>query len=648
MNKNYLFVLGDNPYENSHGDYHTKGNGEWFTTAAELEEALKVIFNSMDFPGEATGRKTFVPGISLEGVPSEEVIQVWSDAPGIFKRTKEALGIKSEKASGLHDGRGRDLGLHAEVHVKEIEKYNISYAALLKAPDESGDPGTGVSPLAASVMRYQETRHEISKAMQLQKMDVARKQWEVERIEEEMEEKMRAMQEQIAVFDAYLHGTRHRTCIKRGAHGTGRYKVFQNRVFLSDEIAILGNFEDMDFKGMADLEKWLIESGHVWKMLPFERCILATRIRKENKDYGDPLANFWNNQANMQNMIWIRDGENVFHVDVEISFNNAVFPYRDQFERTKMMVLDHVWSKAFRWSVPKNWHGEKLKPGEYEVPGTMKRKPLEEEEPYETVRIEKARFKTLQDWIDDPTAYTPILEKQMMEAVDDYLRAVNKKHMLFAVIIQGIVDNTNYLEIPKGTDMFNWENVDRYMDLVQDYSHGLSYPVWQEKLRPYVDGKVTLGDWIVANVEEHIKGVRDYDEGTTYHESFPMLFKVIGLEDATIRRWVTDKDDEEGEWKNIACKRPVVKYFPVSSRRHRDDDWGVRRRVKQPINLLLRTSNFVRVPMSPQIAKDILNDREWKKKNTWLVPYMVNYGKIIEAMKSPVNGAQVKWKHGND
>jgi len=633
--RSFLFVLGTNPYENCHGDYHTRGNGEWHVDAATMEEALQIIFGSMSFPGEVTGRKHFVPGVSLPGINENEVIQVWNTDPEVCKRTREALGEKG----GLHDGRGRDFGLVAEIKVTDLDKYCQPIRALLKAPEEAGDPGQGVSPLGASVIKYHEIKHELQHAAQIQKMEVAKKQWEVESMARQMKEKLALMKEQIGVFDAYLHGTRHRTQMCRGNHGTGKYHVYQQRVFLSEEIAILGNFMDMDFAGMEALEKWLVESGHIWKLLPFERCILATRIRQERKDYGDPLANVWNNMANMQNMIWIRDGENVFHVDVEYDFHNAVFPRKDQYEQAKTIVQDSVFSKAFKAKPPENWHGQKLKPGEYDVMGKMKRKPLEEAEPYFTRRVVHQRFETMQEWLDNPECYTELLDKQINEAVHEFLRERNKKQMIFAVIMQGIVDNTSYLEIPKGTDMFNWENVSTYLELLYDYSHGLPFQGWTDKVEPFTNGKVTTGDWIVVNVNEYVQK-EGYHSDTTYKETRPMLLKVVGLEEVVEQYYGKD-----GELTNRTVKKPVVKYHPKVTRHSwsRSYEENQKARVKSPITLTLKKSLFILVPMSPQYAKDILNDRDWKRKNPTLVPLMVNYKHIIQAMKTPVNGTILKW-----
>lgn len=644
MKDSFLYVIGPSPYDNCKGDYHTKGNGEWHTDAANIEEALQVIFGSMMFPAEPTGRNIFVPGVSLEGVADDDVIQVWSTKPEVAEHMRKVVGERG----GMHNGRGQGFGLEAEIKVTDIEKYCHPVRKLLGMPAEiEGQATASVSPLGASVIKYHEVKHEIQQAAQIQKMELAKRTWEVEAMKEEMEAKMKVMNQQIRVFDAYLHGTRHRTQLCRGNSGTGRYKVFQERVFLSEEVAILGNFVDMDFKGMEALENWLVQSGHIWKLLPHERCILATRIRQKEKDYGDPLSNVYNNMANMQNIIWIRDGENVFHVDVEYDFHNAIFPHKDQFDRAKRVILDKLFTERFKKKPPTNWHGERLKKGEYDVPGQMKRKPLEEPEPYCTVVNQHAKFTSVEEWIDDKDSYPELLDRQINDAVHEFLRNENKRQMIFAVIIQGIVDNTNYLAIPKGTDMFNWENVNTYLELVYDYTHGLPFRGWADKVAPYIDGKVSAGDWIVAKVKEYIEPKYQYGKGTEYSESRWMLFKVIGLVAHEQRYWVNDEHTHKTRTVNV----PVVKYHPKASRwtRHYDSYADYQKaRTKTSIKLALKSSTFVRVPMSPQYAADILNDREWKRAHPHLVPLMVNYKSIIQAMKAPVNATVLRWDEHED
>lgn len=641
--KMFLYVLGSDPYKNSHEEF--EGNGEWHGSAQTVEEALNLIFNSMSYPSEPVGRKFFLEGISLPGLRDDEVIQVWSNEPEIAHRTKMMV-----RANGLHDGRNNSFGLQMELKVTDIEKYLRPTQALLSAPASDSkevQPGDAVSPMGASLLRFGDAKHELTDAIRREEMEIAKKQWEMEAAVEAIQERTKLMEAQLNVLNTYMHGTRQRSQITSGRKGTGQYHVFQNRQFLSEEIALLANFDDFDFKDMEDLEKWLIKSGRIWKFLPFERCILATRIRKDSKDYGDPLANLYNNYENMRNIVWIRDGENVIHVDTEFDFHNAIFPDRLQFDRAFQVCVNHIWEAAFQWKKPKNFWGRELKPSEYDVMGKMKRKPLDEEEPYFTVRDTMARFHTLQEWRDSEF-YTDLLDKQIRESVQDYLREVNKRQMIFAVLLQGIVDNTSLLEIPKGTDLFNWENIDLYFKLLFDYSHALPWDGISKKVAPYLDGKVKEGDWVVAIVNEHIEAAdrnlrRSGSGSKTYKESRPVLFKVTGMEEVEYSEYVGDS-----EYKKTKGMRPTVNYHPIKSRRSRGEDYWTKIRTKSPMKLVLKFSQFMRVPMSPSLAEQILDDRDWKVKYKWAVPFMVNYKSIIAAVKKGENNTVLKWDDFDD
>lgn len=60
----------------------------------------------------------------------------------------------------------------------------------------------------------------------------------------------------------------------------------------------------------------------------------------------------WNNISRYfsliyQNIIWIRDGENVYHVDTDFDFQNAIFPNKDQFDGLLRWVQEYVWISHF-------------------------------------------------------------------------------------------------------------------------------------------------------------------------------------------------------------------------------------------------------------------------------------------------------------
>jgi hypothetical protein len=621
--KTYFYAIGTSPYDSS--TRHRRGDdGCPYAEATTLEDALHTILGSMLFPTVWTGRAKFIEGISLPNVPASEVIQVWSSEPDIAERTQRLL-TNEEDWRTWHNGRETRYGLHCELRVAELQKHISPARALLKGPDGPANEAKELSPMGASLLQFKEAQFDMQSAIQREGMNLAKRQWEMETLEEDLESKMGTLKQQLGVMNAYVHGTSNKTQISFGNKGTGKYKVYQERQFLSEEIALLANLQSFDFEQVEELEKWLVKSGAIWKFLPFERCILACRIRKDEKDYGYWVENLYKNMLNMQNIIWIRDGENVYHVDVEFNFNNAIFPDRNQFERAFSTTRDHLFERAFKKKPPTDWSGKKLKSGEYDVPGKMRRKPLEEEEPYYTSRLERRQFETLQDWISDEQLYPDLLDKQIRRAVQDHLQEVNKKQMIFCVLLQGIVDNTNLLEVPKGTDLFNWETVEKWFELVFDYSHGLPWKSLSDKIEPHINGKVLQGDWIVAIVNEYIPG-KGFHGGTMYKETWPCLMQVVGTIEGERGRYV------DGEMKRVKTINPVVLYHPRLERLPRFGDWSNRPRVKAPKRLILENSNYIVMPIGQDSAKQILDNREWKKQYKWAVPIMVNFKQVLKAM----------------
>jgi hypothetical protein len=66
----------------------------------------------------------------------------------------------------------------------------------------------------------------------------------------------------------------------------------------------------MDFEDISAFDAWLSRDGNFGRILPHDRCVVAFRIRRHAKDYGDlnPFISFSFNQANKTTFLYIRQG----------------------------------------------------------------------------------------------------------------------------------------------------------------------------------------------------------------------------------------------------------------------------------------------------------------------------------------------------
>jgi len=89
----------------------------------------------------------------------------------------------------------------------------------------------------------------------------------------------------------------------------------------------------MDFRDLEEFDKWVTSSDkHLQQVLPEPKGLIAIRVRREQKDYGDKWANFFNNKENMRTYLLIRNGENLYRVIAPVFIPDRMFPVKGEFD----------------------------------------------------------------------------------------------------------------------------------------------------------------------------------------------------------------------------------------------------------------------------------------------------------------------------
>lgn len=608
-----LYIIGDNPYEQAI-DRNTRENGQWYCDAEDEESALEEILTSVPYPGEAVGRweNLFLPGISLEGMPAHEVIQLWSSDEFIVQRLKKATG------KFHHLGTGRNVGVVREFHVTEMTKYVQKQRNLLPSPDAAVQNTTRIlSPTGANLVNFSLQRqalHAATVGIQFRAMNV---KLQMQHVAQELESKRKDIEQKLMMADAYLHGIKSKVVVTRGEKAPSDlpWNVFQGRQFLNREISLLANFLDFDFQKMEELDAWLVKTGKIWKFLPFDKTILVTRIRDENKNYGGGIVDMILNTYNFANVIWVRNGQNVTRIGIELDFENAVFPDPAVQEKLVRRVQERVWMERFKLpekSGPdyvSRWHLVQTEFG-------LKRKAHKETEPWALNRIVNHRFKTLEEWMGSAD-YTEEIDKEIKEAVFDFLRARNMEQMKFLVVLQGIVDSTDLLDIPPGTDLFSPEVCARHFILRFDYSHGLPDRTWSSQIDPLMDiAQLKAGDWIIVE-KVHFYKTHVYEKN--FHL---MLYKVVKLEGTKV-----------GVIAHPPSQRNYGEPVKTGSLKWLNDGGGYNRLA------------VLRITLTLEVANGILDNREWKDNNQWIVPVLAQWRFVQKTfLANPINSTQIELK----
>lgn len=114
--------------------------------------------------------------------------------------------------------------------------------------------------------------------------------------------------------------------------------LYQSLMFADEEFGDLNYYEQLvesndtsiDAPILDKFENWLISSKSYNKILPTQRCIVALRPRRSNKDYcDDRFINSLMNQdkGNFGTLVYIRNGDNIYRIKTaHISGSISLFP----------------------------------------------------------------------------------------------------------------------------------------------------------------------------------------------------------------------------------------------------------------------------------------------------------------------------------
>ena len=122
--------------------------------------------------------------------------------------------------------------------------------------------------------------------------------------------------------------------------------LMQRRCYMDEECLARYEAGGMDFENVRDFDKWIARDENMTRILPHERCIVAFRIRRHDKDYeiSDSLARFikfqFYNEYNKQTFLYIRNGRQLWRMRTSISFDAELFPRREDAE---MIGDDELW-----------------------------------------------------------------------------------------------------------------------------------------------------------------------------------------------------------------------------------------------------------------------------------------------------------------
>lgn len=287
-----------------------------------------------------------------------------------------------------------------------------------------------------------------------------------------------------------------------------KLRVFQLRRYMDEEALLNYEAGGMDFRNIEAFDEWLCRDENRDRILPFPRCMVAMRVRRNPKDYdadGSPvLSAFVQMEYERQNKVtylYLRNGERVYRLNIALELGELIFPDRAEFDPSQGMMA------AVSGDVR-----EVISRAEFDV---IKAEHDEAQVKYEAW----AEANPDKSWIENPHRHNHSFRESEWHPFDRtsvyfddiaaYLGKAFERYNRLALLIQGIFDRSVALHPHPKVEVWNSASFSESIELIYDSERALyagekpDFEAYRARLNASLaEGSLTVGQDDVWEVRE--------------------------------------------------------------------------------------------------------------------------------------------------
>ena len=254
--------------------------------------------------------------------------------------------------------------------------------------------------------------------------------------------------------------------------------IMQRRLYMDEESLLDYTHGGMEFSSIGEFDRWICRPKNRDRIMPFQRCIVAMRIRRhvKHRQNLNTIISFLDKAdkdlSDRFTYLYIRNGEQVYRLSTEIDFDEKLFPDRADFDPSEPMMYKRSSFRSDRRFMPVREYEERVKRQEElsrlidvwkaENPdGHWGENPYYHDCDYQDFRAS--------DWerLDSSSVY---FDDGMQNLSD-----VIKKYNRVSLVVQGLLDRSSCLHPHPPVKMWDPEDFARYIRLVYDSENILNY-----------------------------------------------------------------------------------------------------------------------------------------------------------------------------
>jgi hypothetical protein len=326
--------------------------------------------------------------------------------------------------------------------------------------------------------------------------------------------------------------------------------LFQRRHYMDEECLVNYRAGGMRFANISEFDAWLLEPENKTRVLPKDRCVVAFKVRRRQREYtgdggfADFISFHMEAKADELTFLYIRNGEQVFRMSTEIKFDAQLFPDIDHDllfnnqaawiykpghadEPVTQRQYEHLWSEYRRErsiAATKAWAWKRAgKPKRSWLLDDRYFEKLEALDPDHVKRVRSGDYGRSEhaNPLQFPFGGTPAkpdLAPLTKDSVyyDDAMAKIEraaKDHNRIAVVLQGLLDRSVAFHPHPPWRLWTSEGFMLAIKLVHDDSRALvsgeapNFEEYRKQLNKTLKvGSITVGQggaWMRAEAEKH-------------------------------------------------------------------------------------------------------------------------------------------------
>lgn len=289
----------------------------------------------------------------------------------------------------------------------------------------------------------------------------------------QMKSGIRAIDDRIYTIELYAGLTEEAVLCGDGGPVAGadeKLHVMQRRLYMDEECLLSYKGGGIEIRNIGEFDDWICEAENRDRVLPFPRCAVAFRVRrneKEREDGGNVGAMHVNIQlakADLYTYLYIRNGGKVWRIICDFEFDEMIFPDSTMFDPSKPMMVKMSGDRVDKMITVDAWEVMKAEGEEQE----RLYNEWAEANPGDNNWIKNPYHKSIgfrRDWNDwQPFDHTNVYYDEAMAQIEAEMKRYNR----VAIIIQGLFDRSEVLHPHRSVQVWDPVSFAESVELVYD------------------------------------------------------------------------------------------------------------------------------------------------------------------------------------